>query len=54
MPEHTESIFRKMIDNMYFLLAIGLLFPTVFYFGWGLVELFVFNNFKLSDFMQRR
>ena len=47
--EESPSIFRKMLDNVYFLIFIGLAFPGIFYYAWGMLEIFVFNNTQLSD-----
>lgn len=49
MSEENGGIFQKMFDNVYFLIFIGLAFPTIFYYAWGMLEIFVFNNVELSD-----
>jgi len=45
------SLGQKMMDNIFFLLAIGIAFPGIFYFAWGLLEIFLFNNKQLSDYL---
>ena len=52
MTEETKSTGQKLFDNIFFLLAIGLAFPGLFYLAWGMLELFVFNSPQLSDYLQ--
>jgi hypothetical protein len=42
---------QKVFDNIFILLALGMAFPGVFYLGWGIVEIFVLNNTKLTDYL---
>ena len=39
--EHTEPvpIMQRILDNPFLLLFIGVVFPTVFYVVWGIMEL---------------
>lgn len=39
--ERTERVpvLQKMLDNPFLLLFIGVVFPTVFYIIWGIMEL---------------
>ena len=39
--ESTERVpvMQKMLDNPFLLLFIGVVFPTVFYIIWGIMEL---------------
>ena len=53
MSESNITIGQKIFDNIFVLLAIGLAFPGVFYLAWGLLEIFVFNNNHLSDFLSK-
>ena len=54
-PNQTESkpLGQKIFDNIFLLLAIGIAFPTIFYFAWGVLEIFVFNNIQLSDYLTK-
>ena len=47
----TKTFGQKIFDNMYILLILGMAFPGVFYLGWGVMEIFVFNNAKLTDYL---
>jgi hypothetical protein len=42
---------QKVFDNVFILLALGMAFPGVFYLGWGIIEIFVLNNTKLTDYL---
>ena len=33
------SFFQRMLDNPFLLLFIGVVFPTVFYIMWGIMEI---------------
>jgi len=46
-----RTLFQKAFDNIWFLLFIGMAFPGVFYLGWGMLEIFVFNNTTLKDYL---
>jgi len=48
-----KTLGQKIFDNIWFLLFIGMAFPGVFYLGWGLMEIFVFNNTKLTDYLKK-
>ena len=43
---------QKILDNIFILLALGIAFPGIFYFAWGLLEIFVFNSSSLSEYLQ--
>ncbi len=49
----SKSFWQKVFDNNYLLLALGIAFPGIFYFGWGVLEILVFNNIQLSDYLSR-
>ena len=51
--EEEITLGQKMFDNIFFLLAIGLAFPGILYFGWGLLEIFLFNTTTLSEYLQQ-
>jgi hypothetical protein len=42
---------QKVFDNVFILLALGMAFPGIFYLGWGMLEIFVFNNTQLKDYL---
>ena len=42
---------QKVFDNIFILLALGMAFPGIFYLGWGMIEIFVLNNTKLTDYL---
>ena len=46
-----RTITQKAFDNTWFLLIIGMAFPGIFYLGWGMLEIFVFNNTQLKDYL---
>ncbi len=48
-----RTLMQKMFDNMWLLFFIGMAFPGVFYLGWGLLEIFVFNNAQLTDYLAK-
>lgn len=53
MPNQENITFsQKILDNMFIILALGILFPGIFYFAWGMIELFVFNTTPLSEYLQ--
>ena len=54
-PNQTEPkpLGQKIFDNNFLLLAIGIAFPTIFYFGWGVLEIFVFNNIPLTEYLSK-
>jgi hypothetical protein len=55
MPDVTENtpvtLGQKIFDNVFLILALGIAFPGIFYFLWGLIEIFVFHNTQLSDYL---
>ncbi|AFM12757.1 hypothetical protein [Turneriella parva] len=46
-----RTLGQRAFDNIWFLLIIGMAFPGIFYLGWGLLEIFVFNNTQLKDYL---
>ncbi len=42
---------QKIFDNIFLILALGIAFPGIFYFAWGLIEVFVFNDNQLSTYL---
>ncbi|HRP68170.1 MAG TPA: hypothetical protein PLY93_01410 [Turneriella sp.] len=48
-----RTLGQKMFDNVWFLLFVGMAFPGVFYLGWGLLEIFHFNNVQLKDYLAK-
>ncbi len=38
-PEERVPVMQKILDNPFLLLFIGVVFPTVFYIIWGIMEL---------------
>lgn len=47
----TRTLGQRAFDNIWFLLIIGMAFPGIFYLGWGMLEIFVFNNTQLKDYL---
>lgn len=39
MSDEKPSLGQKIMDNEFILLALGLAFPLIFYFLWGVIEL---------------
>ncbi len=46
-----RTLGQRAFDNIWFLLIIGMAFPGIFYLGWGMLEIFVFNNTQLKDYL---
>lgn len=46
-----RTLGQRAFDNIWFLLIIGMAFPGIFYLGWGILEIFVFNNTQLKDYL---
>ncbi|GAB4421969.1 MAG: hypothetical protein OHK0011_00200 [Turneriella sp.] len=46
-----RTLGQKAFDNIWFLLMLGMAFPGIFYLGWGMLEIFVFNNTQLRDYL---
>lgn len=46
-----RTLGQRAFDNIWFLLIIGIAFPGIFYLGWGMLEIFVFNNTQLKDYL---
>ena len=40
MSKEIKTLGQKMFDNIWFLLALGILVPGIFYFAWGLLEIY--------------
>lgn len=47
------SLGQKIMDNIFMLTAIGIAFPFLFYFVWGVLEILVFNTGTLSDYLKK-
>lgn len=46
-----RTLGQRAFDNIWFLLVIGMAFPGIFYLCWGMLEIFVFNNTQLKDYL---
>jgi len=45
-PQEPISAIQKLFENVWFLLLLGIVVPTLFYTVWGLVELVVLPQFN--------
>jgi len=43
-----QPLFQKILENNWVLLAIGLIFPLVFYTIWGFIELYTLPHIDYS------
>ncbi|MBE7437378.1 MAG: hypothetical protein HS115_02895 [Spirochaetales bacterium] len=50
--EENKAFLQKVLDNNWLLLALGLAFPGIFFFAWGLVEIFVINAVPLAEYLK--
>jgi len=50
--EENKAFLQKVLDNNWLLLALGLAFPGIFFFAWGLVEIFVINAAPLAEYLK--
>lgn len=41
---------QRVLENMPLLFTIGVLFPMVFYFAWGVIEIFSINPMPTYTF----
>jgi len=51
MSGENMPFFQKVLENNWLLLAIGLAFPGIFYFVWGVID--IFNIGQLADYLVR-
>ncbi|MDH4129389.1 MAG: hypothetical protein OEV44_11570 [Spirochaetota bacterium] len=51
MSNEIRTLGQKMFDNIWFLLAVGILVPGIFYFAWGMLE--IYSVPPLSDYLKQ-
>ena len=44
MEDDERHFGQKLFDNIFFWLAVGIAMPLVFYFAWGLIELYTLGE----------
>ena len=51
MSGDNMPFFQKVLENNWLLLAIGLAFPGIFYFVWGIIDIYSLE--QLADYLKR-